>query len=244
LQDAQKLIKVGCCGFPLKKEEYFKKFSTVELQSTFYQPPARVSTVKKWKEEAPQKVEFTIKAWQLITHPPSSPTYRKVKANIPENKKRNCGFFKPTEQVLEAWEKTKKVAKILEAKIIIFQCPGSFKPNNEHIDNLRRFFGKIKRENFVFAWEPRGDWEAGLIKDICQKLDLVHCVDPFKQKSTFGKINYFRLHGKPGYNLKYKYTDQDLEELKKMCDREINYCMFNNLSMAEDAEKFRRIIEE
>jgi len=29
-------IKIGCCGFPVGKERYYKEFDVVELQSTFY----------------------------------------------------------------------------------------------------------------------------------------------------------------------------------------------------------------
>ena len=63
-------------------------------------------------------------------------------------------------------------------------------------------------------------------------------VDPFKMGPAFGPINYFRLHGKPGYNLRYSYTNQDLNQLRRMCDKEINYVMFNNFSMIKDAKKF------
>lgn len=47
--------------------EYFERFSIVEVQQTFYEPPAR-STLLRWRESAPQGFEFTLKAWQLITH--------------------------------------------------------------------------------------------------------------------------------------------------------------------------------
>ncbi|HIC91498.1 MAG TPA: DUF72 domain-containing protein, partial [Syntrophaceae bacterium] len=72
------MIKVGCCGFPKAKGIYYQQFKVVEIQQTFYQIP-RVSTVQKWREEAPPDFEFTLKAWQLITHPSQSPTYRRLK---------------------------------------------------------------------------------------------------------------------------------------------------------------------
>lgn len=240
----QKTIKTGCCGFPFKKAQYFKKLSVVELQSTFYRPPVRISTVEKWRRQTSGKAEFAVKAWQLITHPSSSPTYRKLRTDIPENKKGNYGFFRPTQQVHQAWEKIREVATILQAKIIIFQCPASFKPDEQNIENLKKFFKRVERGNFTFAWEPRGRWEAGLIRNLCRQLNLVHCTDPFKQKPVSGNINYFRLHGKPGYNLRYKYTPQDLTGLREMCDKHINYCMFNNLAMGQDAQKFNQMIQK
>jgi uncharacterized protein YecE (DUF72 family) len=76
------MVKVGCCGFPINKKEYFKKFSLVELQSTFYEIPAKIETVKKWREEAPKDFEFTLKAFQVITHDSKSPTYKRLKENL------------------------------------------------------------------------------------------------------------------------------------------------------------------
>ena len=62
-------------------KKYFEDFSLVEIQKTFYTFP-KISTVKKWREKAPKDCEFTIKASQLITHDPSSPTYRTAGLNI------------------------------------------------------------------------------------------------------------------------------------------------------------------
>jgi len=236
-----KKIFVGCCGFPVNKEKYFENFKVVELQSTFYQPPLKIETAKKWKKEAPKDFIFCLKAWQIITHPFKSPTYKRLKEKIgnPEN----YGFFKDKKEVHLAWEKTKEVAKALNAKVIVFQCPESFKPEKENIQNLRKFFKKIKTKEFIFAWEPRGKWDEKLIKELCEELNLVHCVDPFKQKSAWGKVNYYRLHGLPGYNLKYKYTNEDLKELLKFCNKKENYVLFNNLSMFEDAKNFQKLIQ-
>lgn len=237
-----KKIFVGCCGFPIKKSEYFKKFGIVELQSTFYDLPAKLETVKKWKKEAPKDFIFSLKAWQIITHEIFSPTYKRLKEKFGNPK--NYGFFKNTKEVFKAWERTKEVAKTLNSKIIVFQCPASFKPEKENIENFRNFFKKIKKENFIFAWEPRGDWPENLIKKLCQELNLVHCTDPFKQKPVFGKINYFRLHGKPGYNFSYEYTEKDLKELLKFCDKKENCVLFNNLNMFEDAQKFQKLCQK
>ncbi|NIN51751.1 MAG: DUF72 domain-containing protein, partial [Nitrososphaeria archaeon] len=70
-------VKVGCCGFPGSRKGYFNDFNLVEIQQTFYKMP-RLETAQRWRQEAPNEFEFTLKAWQLITHPPTSPTYRKA----------------------------------------------------------------------------------------------------------------------------------------------------------------------
>jgi uncharacterized protein YecE (DUF72 family) len=103
-------IKIGCCGFPVAKGKYHRNFDVVEIQQTFYQPPEE-KTVLKWREQAPSGFEFTLKAWQLITHELSSPTYRRLRLKIPESKKKNYSFFKPTDEVLEAWKGPKSLRK-------------------------------------------------------------------------------------------------------------------------------------
>ena len=232
------IIKIGCCGYQKSKKEYFKNFSLVEIQSTFYQPPQKIETVKRWRESAPKDFEFTIKAWQIITHPPSSPTYRRLKEKF--GKKENYGFFQPTKEVFLAWEKMKEIAKILSAKILIFQTPSSFEQKRENIKNMEEFFKEIKRDSFILGWEPRGNWQKEVVKKICQKLNLVHVVDPFKERSLFGEINYFRLHGKGGYS--YKYKKEDFKKLLKFCDKKINYVLFNNVYMFDDAKKFKTLV--
>jgi len=221
--------KVGCCGFAAAREKYYENFTVVEIQKTFYQPPQE-KTAEKWRKEAPADFEFTLKAWQLITHPPKSPTYRKLKLQIPEKEKKNYGFFKPTDEVFQAWEKTEKIASILKAKVIVFQCPRSFQPTEENTKNLEQFFKKIKRKDYLFAWEPRGHWKEDEVVKLCDKLDLICCVDPFKNNPHRQNIGYFRLHGKGGY--RYKYADSDLKELREISTQFPKvYCMFNNVCM-------------
>jgi uncharacterized protein YecE (DUF72 family) len=234
-------VKIGCCGFPVSKAKYFNTFNIVELQQTFYQPP-EVSTAIKWHEESPKGFEYTLKAWQLITHEPKSPTYKRLKIKIPPSKEKNYGSFKQTDEVLQAWEKTRQIADTLNARIIVFQCPASFEPTGENKRNLKKFFSVVKRGNFIFAWEPRGKWSEKEIESICRELDLVHTVDPFKSKSTYGKIYYYRLHGISGY--KYKYTKEDLNKLRDLSKEKIDtYFMFNNISMYEDALEFMNLLK-
>ncbi|MDI3299633.1 MAG: DUF72 domain-containing protein, partial [Bacillota bacterium] len=64
-------VQVGCCGFPEARELYYREFPLVEVQQTFYQLP-RPATAERWRQEAPPGFLFAMKAWQLITHDPSS----------------------------------------------------------------------------------------------------------------------------------------------------------------------------
>jgi len=234
-------VIIGCCGFHVARGRYFKEFPVVEVQQTFYQPPA-LSTAEKWRKEAPEGFEFTIKAWQLITHEPKSPTYRRLKMKIPESKHNRYGAFRPTEEVIEAWNETARIAGALGAGIIVFQCPSSFVPSEENKKNMERFFSSIDRKGLILAWEPRGRWTEGEIESICRGLDLIHVVDPFKSRPVYGEINYFRLHGITGY--KYKFTRDDLMRLRDMVLDKKSYVMFNNVHMYEDAVEFKGICNQ
>lgn len=233
-------ILVGCCGFPLPMGEYFQKFPVVEIQQTFYHPPQE-KTVMKWKEKAPEGFTFTLKAWQLITHEPSSPTYRRLRTSIDPLKRDRYGCFKPTQEVMEAWHRTLTLALALEAKLVLFQCPASFGPTPENLDNMRKFFYTIPREGIYMGWEPRGKWPLDLVAFLCSELDLIHCVDPFSGLPVYGEINYFRLHGITGY--RYVFSEEDLKQLLSWCQDKATYVLFNNVSMANDALRFRFMLE-
>jgi uncharacterized protein YecE (DUF72 family) len=230
-------LRIGCCGWARPQEKYFREFSVIEVQQTFYQPP-RSDTLLRWRESAPPDFEFTLKAWQLITHEPTSPTYRRLKNPVPERAKTRYGAFRPTEEVHAAWGATVECARALRATIIVFQCPASFTPTGEHVANMRDFFARARRgtKDLMFVWEPRGNWTASLVKTLCRELELFHAVDPFVQQPVVEGFRYFRLHGIGGY--RHSYSDAELDRLASWCRGQC-YAMFNNMSMAEDAVRFR-----
>ncbi len=234
------MINVGCCGWSESQAKYYRDFRVIEVQETFYQPGG-MKKYEKWRAAAPPGFEFMVKAWQLITHEPSSPTYRRLKAPVPPSGKDRYGSFRPTEEVFAAWEATALIAEALGARIVLFQCPASFGPAEKHRKNLRAFFSKIDRGALTLAWEPRGTWEEKDIASLCRDLDLVHCVDPFKARPLAGRIRYFRLHGLPGYDLGYRYSENDLRRLQSLIDRKTVYVLFNNNSMRDDALRFQRL---
>src|SRR6185503_19103411 len=59
-----------------------KQFPVVEVQQTFYDPPP-IGTLEKWRRQAPAGFEFTMKAWQVITHLGESPaSFRPTADNV------------------------------------------------------------------------------------------------------------------------------------------------------------------
>lgn len=222
----------------MAQAKYFQAYSCVEIDSSFYQLP-KVETVERWQTLAPKDFEFALKAWQVITHPATCPTYRRTR--IDPRDREHCGHFGFNPTIRWAWDETFAVATALKAFLVLFQCPPSFRPTNENVSQLKKFFEKAKRGRFYMGWEPRGEWNPVLVASLCAELDLIPVGDPLKNVPlTTGKIRYFRLHGTTGP--RHRYSNGELSDLKKICaGRKPAYCFFNNASMADDAKRFAAI---
>jgi uncharacterized protein YecE (DUF72 family) len=237
-------LKVGCCGFPQARQIYYRTLPLVEMQKTFYQLP-RVKTSHKWRQESPAYFEFTLKAWQLITHRPSSPTYRRLSHPIPDDLREAYGSFKPTPEVFKAWKDTLEVARALEAEIVVFETPPSFGPGPKNLSQMRGFFASIERDSLQMAWEPRGQWDPDEAGKLCREMDLLHIVDPFQGREKAGSVIYWRLHGIGSY--RHQYTDQELGKLVtilRKSKKKKAYVLFNNVFMWDDAQRFLEIWEK
>ena len=234
------MIKIGCCGFSMSRERYYKNFDTIEIQRTFYKMP-KEETLERWREEAPKDFEFVVKAYKALTHPPQSPTWRK------ENKPKERGYLKPIKENFDAWEKTKKICKILRSKTVLIQCPPSFSYNIKNIGNMKIFFSRINRNNLNIALELR-KWDFSKFMEVCDLLSLIPVFDPLRHPENIKKIeereiNYFRLHGlnKKEYSYRYSYSEDELKNLKEsiesLSSREV-YVFFNNTDMIKNAQSF------
>ncbi|MGQ9782254.1 MAG: DUF72 domain-containing protein [Nitrososphaeria archaeon] len=238
-------VKVGTCGYAyINSREFFGEgwreryrsvlqayatlFPVCELNSTFYHIP-RLSTVEKWRREVDEvnkEFEFTVKASQQITH--------KIR------------FSRDSVRV---FDQMKEVCRMLDAKILLFQTPSSFKAVEENIGRMKEFFKEVDRGELTFVWEMRGDWhqKPKLTEEVCRRFELVSCVDPFRDKPVyFGaeKIAYFRLHGFGRTSMyKYNFTVEELERLKRgvesLGDRvDRVYVMFNNSECYSNAQQY------
>jgi len=88
---------------------------------------------------------FNFKAFQGITHPATSRTWKRANVDVAKLKDR-VGYLKPTKEVFEFWKKMVEYAEILEAKVIVIQLPESFKSNEENWKNAEKFFRNIERK--------------------------------------------------------------------------------------------------
>ncbi len=233
-------IKTGCCGFAAAQVQYARLFPVIEVQQTFYQPP-RLATLERWRDTFPAEFEFTIKAWQLITHEAWSKTYRRLKINLSEKERQECGYFKNSAIVQDAWETTRRCAAVLQAQLVLFQCPAGFKPTALNLERMRAFFSSINREKLTLLWEPRGDWPDELVSTLCRELELVHAVDPFVRPTLSQQLTYYRLHGGDGY--RHNFEDSELHALLSLISPSSDaYIMFNNINMLDDAQKFQNML--
>lgn len=230
-------VKIGLCGFTIAIAQYPRWFGVVEVQQTFYQPSSP-GVMRRWRASVPEGFEFTIKAWQLITHTAASPTYRRLKRPLTDRERADAGAFRDTPIVHEGWRVTVDCARLLSASSILFQCPASFKPTDENLANMRTFFARVDRpEGLRLLWEPRGPWPAEVVSSLCADCGLVHVVDPFVGATVTRGVTYYRLHGITGS--RHVYSDEELRRLRAMVPRTgETYVMFNNIPRADDARRF------
>ena len=223
--------------------QYPRHFPVVEIQQTFHQPPED-DTLRRWRANTSPDFEFTLKAWQLITHGSTSSTYRRLRRPLTVRERDGLGAFRSTSIVDEGWRRTVECAQILSATAILFQSPASFRPTDEHIENLQTFFGRIERPKGIrLMWEPRGPWPEQQIARLCAELALVHVVDPFVTDAQTHSRTYFRLHGVTGS--RHTYSDDELRWLMTRIPAGGDvYVMFNNLPRVSDAKRFITLVAD
>jgi uncharacterized protein YecE (DUF72 family) len=233
-------VRVGLCGWTVSQAAYVRRFPLVEVQHTFYEPPAD-ALLARWRAQVPPDFEFTIKAWQVVTHESSSPTYRRLRTPLPDSSRGRVGAFRTTDQVLAGWQRTLECARVLRAPAVLLQCPKSFRPTSENVGRLRTFLSQVERPAGRLLWEPRGEWPRDLLVELCAELDLVHVVDPMQTETVTPEQTYYRLHGSTGS--RHVHTDDELRRLRDLVKgREAPYVLFNNIPRAGDAERFLSIL--
>jgi uncharacterized protein YecE (DUF72 family) len=233
-------VRVGLCGWTISMTRYVRLFPLVEVQHTFYEPPAD-ALLAKWRAEVPRDFEFTLKAWQVVTHESGSPTYRRLKKPLPDAARGQVGAFRRTEPVLAGWARTLECAHVLRATAVLLQCPKSFRPTSSNVERMRGFLTSVERPAARLLWEPRGDWPTALLTELCRDLDLVHVVDPMQTETVTPEQTYYRLHGTSG--MRHVHTDDELRRLRDLVDdRPSPYVLFNNLPRVGDAQRFLALL--
>lgn len=133
-------------------------------------------------------------------------------------------------------------------RVLLIQTPGSLVAEESVFHDADRLFERVETERIALAWETRGkSWmdkaARRRLANLLDKHKTVHVTDPLKHDPVFvTDIAYFRLHGLPGYNLRYTYTNHELEELYRKLkayedEVETVYVFFNNYAMYRDAQR-------
>lgn len=232
--------RIGTCGFAEAQDTIFEDFSILEVQKTFYQPP-KVETAERWRRKAPSDFVFTVKAWQLITHESSSPTYHRLSESLSDTELGRCGGFRWNDTTQWAWQRTQEIADALSAEAILFQTPKSFEPTSENLSRIRRFVSEVGPLDRKLIFEPRGSqWEDEILQNLTAELPLIHGVDPFLRSPVTSGLHYYRLHGRPEYTYSYSYSSDDFDALEQqLSDGSPVWIFFNNRTMADDARRLQ-----
>lgn len=242
--------RVGTCGFQRARRLHYEKLDAVEVQQTFYDPPPP-ERLEKWRSEAPESFEFTVKAWMLVTHEYNSRLWRRLKRRVPGDP-REYGGFKLNERTLWAWRVTLEAAAALNARIVVVQTPPSFGYTSENAERIIEFFRHVPREGVIVAWEPRGSWwlNRDALYETARRAGLIVAGDILRGRlpSERQEILYARLHGLGGgeVNYRYKYSIDDLRriiEILRSSQHREAYIMFNNVYAYDDAVALKKLLE-
>ncbi|WP_299227950.1 DUF72 domain-containing protein [Sulfurihydrogenibium sp.] len=215
---------IGCSGFfyygwkgrfyplDLKPNQWFTyyatKFKTVEINSTFYNFPKKIS-IKRFYKISPEDFKFSVKVNKAITH---IKRFNDVQKDLNE-------FYEIVSQNLEE-----------KLGVFLFQLPPSFKYSE---DNLEKILSQIdKRYKNAIEFRHKSWWNQE-VYDAFRKENLIFCSIsapklPEKLIQTSTDL-YIRFHGKVWYN--YQYSKDELiswaEKIKNL-EYENSFIYFNN----------------
>jgi uncharacterized protein YecE (DUF72 family) len=174
---------------------YSRAFDFVEVNSTYYQVPS-MERVQSWRRLVPQSFNFSVRAHRSIAG-----TFK----------------FRPVETALEMFKRMREVCAILEADVLHFQVPPSFKINSASVGDICDFFSTVNLGSLRIAMEMRGTNPSKVPREMLSMMhdrNIVHSVDLSKgEKPAYDSdILYTRLFGKGKHNV-YQPTDAELAEI-------------------------------
>jgi uncharacterized protein YecE (DUF72 family) len=184
------VIRVGCAGFPVARERYWRALSFVEADTGGRMP--RPDTLAGWRADMPAGAEASVQVYRLVTHGPEDGGFPAAGRALPKRRQPGCGAFRDTLEVYEAWLATRDAAKALGARFAVFETPPSFQPGPDRLRDLYRFFKGLKRGELTLIWQPRGAAWAKLGERVCADLGLVRGFDPLREPPPRGRVLYAR----------------------------------------------------
>ncbi|MCM2304706.1 MAG: DUF72 domain-containing protein [Elusimicrobia bacterium] len=173
------MIRVGCAGYPVGRDRYWRSLSFVETDTGKGLP--RLETLAAWRADIPAGGEAALQALRSITHGPDDRGFPPCGRKIPKSRQALCGGFRESMEVHEAWMATKAAAEALGARTVVFETPASFQPGADRLRDMYRFFKNAARGRLAFVWHPRGSEWSRLEDKVCADLGLIRAFDPLKQ---------------------------------------------------------------
>lgn len=227
------MVRVGCAGFPVGRDRYWGTLSFVEAKTGERMP--RPGTLAQWKAGAPAGAEFAVQAYRLITHGPEDRGFPSAGKKLAKSRQVQCGGFRDSLEVREAWLATRKAAEALGARIAVFDNPISFQPGPDRLRDMYRFFKDIPRGNFSLVWQPRGaSWDRRMVEKVCGDLGLIAACDPLKEAPLKrGAFRYLRPQGPRVGTL----SVDNLDTIKRSVDEVPAYLVFSHRDGFRDAER-------
>lgn len=175
---------------------YSSFFDTVEINSTFYRPPAP-DMAAAWARRTPADFEFAVKVWQRFTHP------MKLGEATGDTEK---NWQAPVDADVELFKKSiGPLSDSGKLGILLFQYPPGFHWTKENIEKLRwtlaAFRGYPKAVELRHrSWSDQGEEterllsEAGATWAVIDEPKFASSV--VQEFEAVGEILYLRLHGR------------------------------------------------
>jgi uncharacterized protein YecE (DUF72 family) len=228
------MLKVGCAGFPIGRDRYWRTLPFVEARTGEAMP--RSGTLAEWRAGAPSEAEFAVSAYRLITHGREDRGFPAAGRKLAPSRQAHCGGFRESLEVHEAWMSTKAAAEALSAKIVVFETPASFQPGPDRLRDMYRFFKVLARGPFACVWHPRGSaWAGGTLVDkVCAELGLIRAFDPLRERAPErGAFRYLRPQGPRVGAL----SVDKLSTIREAAQGKPAYLVFSHRDAFRDAER-------
>lgn len=205
-------------GGKINELEYYSRlFNTVEVNSSFYRPPAP-AIVRSWARRVPAGFLFTVKLWQKFTHPGM---YAEATGQDALIEQRDVDLFR---QCLEPLAKAEKLGALLA------QFPPSFK-NDEYRHQVLKGIANAFSDYKIAVELRHRSWSddkktAALLRE--NHLSWVEIDEPKFDTSIAANapvtsdLAYFRFHGRNAADwwtgnaetrYRYLYSPEEINEL-------------------------------
>jgi uncharacterized protein YecE (DUF72 family) len=218
--------RVGCSGWQYKHwrgdfypadvpvgrwfEHYAARFDTVEINNSFYRLP-EAETFARWRERAPQRFLFAVKASRFLTH------MKKLKD--------------PEEPIERLFTRMRQLGNRLGP--VLYQLPPNFKLDLGRLEHFLHALPPDARHVLEFR-DP--SWYADRVGALLERHGVAMCLHDMKGSATgrerVGPFAYVRYHG-PGGTYSGGYAPDRLARWAEWLDGERRagidvFAYFNN----------------